>query len=189
MRRPTAVGTVAATGLAIAAAVVPALPAAAATSRVATVEGVVTSVSPGHHSFTLHRDSGGQLTVSVPSPDLLVHGFNAPVSSLKRGMVVITSGVVRGTHLTADATRAFTPAKQTTTWTGDVVSVNAGARQIVVRTAPYQTAVAFLTGRATVNGVRNSSIGALAAGNRITLVGHPDSVNSSELLTSAITSR
>jgi len=189
MRRTAAVGTVAATALAIAAAVVPAVPAAAATSHVATVAGVVTSVSPAHHSFTLHRDNGGSLTVAVPSPNLLVHGFNAPVSSLKSGMVVITSGAVRGTHLTADATRAFTPAKQAAVWTGRVVSVNASARQIVVATAPYETAVAYLTGGATVNGVRYASVNVLVPGSRVTLTGHTDTVNSSELLASSVTRR
>jgi hypothetical protein len=189
MRRTTAAGTISATALAIAAAVVPALPAAAATSHVTTVQGVVTAVSAARHSFTLHRAGGGSLTVAMPSPDLLVHGINAPVSALKPGMLVIAHGAVRGTRVAADAAHAFTPAKQTTVWTGNVVSVNAGARQIVVSTAPYQTAVAFLTGGATVNGVRHASFARLAPGSRITLAGHVDTVDSSELLASSVTSR
>lgn len=189
MRRTAALGTVTASALAIAAAVVPAMPAAAATAHKATVQGVVTAVSAGHHSFTLHRASGGSLTVTVPASDLLVHGINAPVSTLKPGMTVITHGAVRGAHLAADATRAFTPAERTSVMTGDVVAVNASARQIVVETAPYQTAVAFLTGGATVNGVRNAPLSALVPGSHLTLAGHADTVNSSELLASAVTSR
>jgi hypothetical protein len=189
MRRTAAASTLTATALTIAAALVPALPAGAATSKVVTVQGVVTAVSAGQHSFTLHRSGGGSLTVSVPSPDLLVHGINAPVSTLKPGMTVITHGVVRGTRLTADAARAFTPAKQSTVWTGEVVSVNASARQIVVETAPYQTAAAFLTGGATVNGAHNASIAALRPGSRVTLTGHADTLDSSELLASSVTCR
>jgi ABC-type Fe2+-enterobactin transport system substrate-binding protein len=189
MRRTTAAGTITGTALAIAAAVVPALPAAAATSHVTTVEGVVTAVSAARHSFTLHRAGGGSLTVAVPSPDLLVHGINAPVSALKPGMLVIAHGALRGTRVIAVAARAFTPAKQLTVWTGDVVSVNAGTRQIVVQTAPYQTAVAFLTGSATVNGVRHASFARIGPGSHLTLTGHADKVDSSELLASSVTSR
>src|SRR5690349_17007167 len=135
MRRNATLGTVAATSLAVAAALAPALPAAAATaatSRGSTVSGVVTAVSAGHSSFTLHRTAGGSLTITVSAQDLLVHGVNAPVSALTAGMTVITHGVVRGTHLTADAARAFTPAKRSSTMTGRVVDVNPSAREIVV---------------------------------------------------------
>lgn len=189
MRRTVAKATVTASALAIAAAVVPALPAAAVTSNAETVQGLVAAVAAGQHSFTLHTSSGGDLTVTVPASDLLVHGINAPVSTLRPGMTVITDGVVRGTRLTADVARAFTPAKRISTMTGNVVTINASARQIVVSTAPYQTAVAFLTADATVNGGRHSWLGRLVPGSRVTFTGHADTVNSSELLASNVTSR
>lgn len=192
MRRNAALGTLAATSIAVAAALVPALPATAATAATgkgSTVSGVVTAVSAGHSSFTLHRSGGGWLTITVSEQNLLVHGINAPVGSLTPGMTVIANGVVRNAHLTADAARAFTPAKRLSTMAGYVVDVNPSARQIVVRTAPYQTAVAFLTPGATVNGVHNTSVTSFAPGRHITLVGHADSVDSSELLASTVTCR
>jgi hypothetical protein len=182
-------GTFSATALAIAAVAIPALPASAASSQLATASGVVTAVSAQHHSFTLHRISGGSLTVTVSSPDLLVHGINAPVSALRPGMTVLAHGTVRGASLTADTARAFTPAKWTTVWTGKVVAVDAGARQIVVQTAPYQTAAAFVIGDVSVNGVRHASLNRLAPGMPVTLTGNTDTVNSSELLASTVTAR
>jgi hypothetical protein len=73
--------------------------------------------------------------------------------------------------------------------TGKVVAVNASAREIVVATAPYETAVAFLTNSATVNGVHTTSVSAFTPGSHVTLVGHADSVDSSELLASTVTCR
>lgn len=195
MRRKAALGTLAAGSLAVAAALSSALPATAATretatpSKGSTVSGIVTAVSAGRNSFTLRRTAGGSLTITVSSQDLLVHGINASVRALAPGMTVITHGVVRGTHLTADAARAFSPARRSSTMTGDVVAVNASAREIVVATAPYETAVAFLTSSATVNGVHTTSVTGFTQGSHVRIVGHADSVDSSELLASTVISR
>lgn len=168
-----------------------ALPAYASAATSTTVQGHVVSVDQARSQFTLVK-SGTEMTVTVPRGDLLVHGLPAQASALVPGMVVLAQGRVTSAHaLTASAVHAITPLAATSSMHGTIASTDLAGRIVVVRiNGGYDTAVAYLGKGLTINGTRNASaLRSLRTGAVVTLTGHRDNHDPSELLASRVSVR
>ena len=164
----------------------PAAQSQAATAGAAAVAGHARSVDAATSSLAVRTAAGAMETVSVKAGGVLVHGIPATIADVKPGMVVLADGRSTGKgHLAATALRALTLATATSTMKGIVGSVDVSGQLVVVRTAPYETAVAYVWPGARVVGPNGVTL--LKPGAHVTFTGHRDAQDPSELLaTSAV---
>lgn len=182
-------------GTAMLAAVLPAHAAlaiprsSASTATVKTVAGQVNAVAAGQQQLTVRTTDGRTESIHVAVGDVLVHGIPSTVDAVHAGMTVLAQGRQAGaTTFIATAVRAFTPAKTTSVMHGVVGPVDQAGRMVVVETAPYETAVAYLMPGITVSGPNGTGgISLLRQGAPVTFIGHSDIQDASELLASNAT--
>jgi hypothetical protein len=192
MRRKASPLAIVGCGAALLSFALPALPAlaapagSAATVSATTVAGLIDTVANGHQQLTVRTMSGHTETINVPAGRVLVHGIPGTVRNIHSGMTVLAQGHrTSATTFTASAMRVFTPRAATTSMHGIVGTVDQAGRMVVVRIAPYETAVAYLMPGMTVSGAHGTSgMTLLRPGASVTFTGHADSKDASELLAS-----